>query len=183
MIGFGQVKNTAVLPGETVVKVVVFFTDGYANVFETNFDCRAAAINLGQGDPPFVGLTSSGGPWATEFMEPSGGPDPSCSDTTFPSLTGSNLAIDPATQNVWYEAQRHALSVANQIRSANILIYSIGLGIGGNQDFLKNIANDPTAPLYNPNQISGEAVFAPDVTQLQAVFDTIANKILLRLAK
>jgi secreted protein with Ig-like and vWFA domain len=72
----------------------------------------------------------------------------------------------------------HALSVANQIRSAYILIYSIGVGNGLNQDFLRNIANDPSGSMYNANQISGEAVFAPDASQLQAVFDTIAAKVL-----
>ena len=183
MIGFNQVNNTPVAAGETVVKVIVFFTDGYANVFETNFACRVAAINLGQGDPPFGGATTCCGSWGTEFMDPSGGSDPACADTTFPSITGGTKTISSGNQNIWYEAQAHALAVANQIRDAKILIYSIGLGGGLNQDFLKNIANDPTGSTYDKTQISGEAVFAPDASQLQAVFDTIANKILLRLTK
>jgi secreted protein with Ig-like and vWFA domain len=52
------------------------------------------------------------------------------------------------------------------------------LGAGLNQDFLRNIANDPAGSLYNINQISGEAVFAPDASQLQAVFQSIATKVL-----
>jgi Flp pilus assembly protein TadG len=183
MIGYDLVNNTPVAPGEIVVKVVVFFTDGYANVFETNFACRAAAINLGQGDPPFGQPTSSGGPWATEFMDPAGGPDPVCSDTTFKSIDNTIKAIDPATQNVWYESQAHALSVAAQMRASKILVYSIGLGGGLNQDFLRNIANDPTGSAYDSTQIAGEAVFAPTPAQLQAVFSQIATKILLRLSK
>ncbi len=183
MIGFGQVNNTAGSTGETVVKVVIFFTDGFANTFETNFNCRTAPIILGQGDPTFNGTTTAGAPWSTEFIDPAGGPDPSCSDTTFKSIDGTTKAIDPNTQNVWTEGQLHALSVANQIRSANILVYSIGVGTDPNQDFLKNIANDPTGSLYNPNQIAGEAEFAGTASQLQAVFDQIATKILLRLTK
>jgi hypothetical protein len=172
MIGFNQVKNAPVPPGQTAVKVIVFFTDGYANTFQTNFNCSTTPLNLGQDDPNF------GGPWSYEFMDPAGGSDPPCSSTTFPSIDGSTKTISSLNQNVWNEGQLHALSVANQIRSANILIYSIGVGNGLNQDFLRNIANDPAGSMYNANQISGEAVFAPGPSQLQAVFDTIASKLL-----
>jgi len=177
MIGFNQVNNTPVLTGQTAVKVIVFFTDGYANTFQTNLSCRAAPINLGQSDPPIGGPASCCPPWSYEFLDPAGGSDPSCNSTTFPSLDGSTKTISQNNQNIWYEGQLHALSVANQIRSANILIYSIGVGTGLNQDFLRNIANDPAGSAYNANQISGEAVFAPDASQLQAVFDMIATKL------
>ncbi len=183
MIGFNLVNNTPVTTGEKVVKVIVFFTDGFANTFETNLSCRTAPINLGQSDPPFGGSFTAGAPWSYEFIDPSGGSDPSCSDTTFPSIAGGNLTISQNNQNIWNEGQRHALAVANQIRGANILIYSIGLGGGLNQDFLRNIANDPAGSLYNTNQISGEAEFAPDASQLAAIFNQIATKILLRLTK
>src|ERR1017187_8243034 len=184
MIGFNQVDATVPAPLETVVKVVIFFTDGFANTFQTNFACSAIPLNLGQSDPTFGGLPTSGSPWSFSFMDPTTGNDVSCSDTTFRSITnGATMTISQNNQNVWNEGQLHALSVANQIRSKNILIYSIGLGGALNQDFLKNIANDPTGSAYTTNQISGEAVFAPDASQLQAVFDTIANKILLRLTK
>ena len=183
MIGFNLVNNTPVTTGETVVKVVIFFTDGFANTFETNFACRVAPINLGQSDPPFGGSFSAGAPWFTEFMDPAGGSDPSCSDTTFKSIDGTTKTISANNQNVWNEGQLHALSVANQIRTAGILIYSIGLGGGLNQDFLRNIANDPAGSAYNTNQISGEAEFAPDASQLTAIFNQIATKILLRLTK
>jgi Flp pilus assembly protein TadG len=189
MLGFNQVNATVPSAGEIVIKVVIFFTDGFANVFQTNFACRVASINLGQDDPPFGGSTSCCGTWNTEFMDPAtacaSGTDPTCSDTTFPSLDPLQpiKTIASNNQNVWTEGQLHALSVAKQIRLANILVYSIGLGSGLNQDFLKNIANDPTGSAYDNTQISGEADFAPDASQLKAVFDTIANKILLRLSK
>jgi secreted protein with Ig-like and vWFA domain len=116
-------------------------------------------------------------------MDPAGGSDPSCSDTTFKSIDGTTKTISANNQNVWNEGQLHALSVANQIRTAGILVYSIGLGGGLNQDFLRNIANDPAGSLYVTNQISGEAEFAPDASQLTAIFNQIATKILLRLTK
>jgi hypothetical protein len=177
-IGFNQVNNTPVPPGESVVKVIVFFTDGYANTFQTNFSCSATPINLGQGDPPIGGSTNAGAPWSFNFMDPTAGNNISCSSTTFPSLDGTIKTISQNNQNIWNEAHLHALSVANQIRSANILIYSIGLGAGPDPDFLRNIANDPAGSAYNPSQISGEAVFAPDASHLQAVFDQIAAKVL-----
>ena len=184
MIGFNQVNGTVPSSLETVVKVVIFFTDGFANTFQTNFACSATPLNLGQGDPPFGGLYTAGAPWGFNFMDPTTGNNVACSDTTFKSIfDGSTKTISQNNQNIWNEGQLHALSVADQIRTAGILVYSIGLGGGLNQDFLKNIANDPTGSAYTTNQISGEAAFAPDASQLQAIFDTIANKILLRLTK
>ena len=177
-IGFSLVNNTAVPTNGSVVRVIVFFTDGYANTFQTNLSCRAAPINLGQGDPPFGGSTSCCPPWDFEFLDPAGGSDPSCNSTTFPSIDGTTKTISANNQNVWNEGHLHALNVANQIRSANILIYSIGVGTGLNQDFLRNIANDPAGSVYNPSQISGEALFASDASQLQAVFNMIATKVL-----
>jgi hypothetical protein len=177
-LGFAQVNNTFVPPGQNAVKVIVFFTDGFANTFQTNFSCRVAPLNLGQSDPFIGSSTSCCPPWSYEFLDPAGGSDPSCNSTTFPSLDGTIKTISQNNQNVWNEGHLHALSVANQIRSANIVIYSIGLGGGFDPDFLRNIANDPAGSLYNPNQISGEAVFAPDASQLQAVFQSIATKVL-----
>jgi hypothetical protein len=177
-IGFAQVNNTVVRAGESAVKAIIFFTDGYANTFQTNFNCSVTPLNLGQSDPPIGGATNAGAPWSFQFIDPTGGSSGACGDTTFLSIDGSTKTISQNNQNVWNEGQLHALSVANQIRSANIVIYSIGLGAGLNQDFLRNIANDPAGSAYNPSQVSGEAVLAPDAGQLQAVFDMIATKLL-----
>ncbi len=65
----------------------------------------------------------------------------------------------------------------------NITIYSIGLGDKINQAYLQDIANDPDAATYNSSQPQGEAVFAPSASQLDAVFQTIASKVLLRLSQ
>ena len=66
----------------------------------------------------------------------------------------------------------------------NITIYSIGLGDKINEPYLQDIANDPAnAATYDPSQPRGQAVFAPDASQLDAVFQTIASKVLLRLSQ
>jgi len=63
-----------------------------------------------------------------------------------------------------------------------ITVYSIGLGDKINEAYLQDIANDPAAPTYDSSQPQGEAVFAPTSSQLDALFETIASKILLRLS-
>jgi hypothetical protein len=75
--------------------------------------------------------------------------------------------------------------LANLMRNStnNITIYSIGLGNKINEQYLQEIANDPNSPTYDSSQPQGEAVFAPTATDLQAAYETIASKILLRLAK
>ena len=180
--GFGQVKGAPV-PAGTVIKVVIFFTDGYANTFQDVFGCSPNPLNLGQGDPPFGGPTTCCGSWGFSFMNPVGGADTACSSTTFVSIDGTTKTIGSNNQNIWNEGQLRALDTATKIRAAKIIIYSIGLGGGLNQNFLRNIANDPAGNAFDPNQTQGEAVFAPDNSQLQAVFDQIAGKILLRLTK
>ncbi len=76
-------------------------------------------------------------------------------------------------------------TLATTMRTATnpVTIYSIGLGNTINEAYLQDIANDPSAPTYNSAQPQGEAVFAPSATQLDAVFQTIASKVLLRLSQ
>jgi len=80
------------------------------------------------------------------------------------------------------------IQVAKSMESQNIYVYSIGLGTAiTNQpvaeDFLRQVANDPASSTFNPNVPIGEAVFAPNSSQLTQVFQTIASKILLRLTQ
>ncbi len=85
--------------------------------------------------------------------------------------------------NVATEADYRTVQLADSMRAQNIVVYSIGLGSGINQSFLQQVANDPAASTYDSSQPSGEAVFAPDGSQLVAVFQVIAAKILLRLTQ
>lgn len=174
-IAFSQDQTAPVLPGKRAVKAVVFFTDGYANTLQDTFSCSPAPLNLGQDDP--WGKTN--GPWLCNFIDPATGSYVySCSDDTFLSIDGTTKTISEDNQNVWMEGQLRALATANQIRTANIVIFSIGLGSLINQDLLKQIANDPSSSHFDPSQPAGAAVFAPTPADLQAVFQQIASKVL-----
>ena len=198
-IGLQQIQSVAVNPGENVLRVIVFFTDGFANTFQSTFG-SCGTLNLGQ-DDPFNSSCSPG--QCFQFMNPSDGSGASCSATTFTSIggtvghdDGTEIIVSPGTQetissgnqNVWNEGQLRVLATANTARSTNIVIYCIGLGNDPttiNQTLLMQIANsnDPSNPTFNSSQPVGEAVFAATAADLQSVFDQIASKILLRLTK
>ena len=57
-------------------------------------------------------------------------------------------------------------------------MYSVGVGTGVNLIFLQQVANDPGTPGYVPTPYDGEAVIANDPSQLNAVFQLIATKIM-----
>lgn len=85
--------------------------------------------------------------------------------------------------NVTAEAEFRSVQIANAMRANGIIVYSIGLGNNINQDFLRQVANDPTVPGYVATDYDGEAVFAPTAAQLGQVFQQIADKILLRITR
>ena len=100
----------------------------------------------------------------------------------FPSQqTGTNQSITQA--NVANEAEYRAVQVALSMQNQGIYVYAIGLGDLVNQQFLQEVANDPSSPTFNANLPEGEAIFAPTAAQLQGVFQVIASKILLRLSQ
>lgn len=179
-LGLSQIENAPGVTDPSVIKVLVFFTDGFANTFQTTFSCSGQPLNLGQSDP-FGNPVN--GPWDFSFMDPNSGNTVTCDSSTFLSIDGTTKTISANNQNIWQEGQLRALNTANQIRTANITIFSIGLGSQLNQDFLKEIANDPSSTTFNPNQPAGEALFAPTPDDLQGVFQQLASKILLRLTK
>jgi hypothetical protein len=88
-------------------------------------------------------------------------------------------------ENVSADAKFRAIQVANQMRDAGIIVYSIGMGTVDPDflSFLQQVANDPNAPGYVATSFDGQAVVANDVSQLGTVFQQIASKILLRLTK
>jgi len=69
------------------------------------------------------------------------------------------------------------------MRSQGIVVYSIGLGDKISEAFLQQVANDPASSTFNPNEPVGQAVFAPTASDLNAVFQSIASEILLRLSQ
>ena len=85
------------------------------------------------------------------------------------------------SEDATYRTEQLASVMRNSTN--NITIYSIGLGDKINEAYLLDLANDPAAATYNSSQPQGEAIFAPDASQLNAVFQTIASKVLLRLSQ
>lgn len=174
------VQNNSVvpLPGQSLVKVVVFFTDGLANIFQDTLNCSVPTTwNIGGSDSgntvEFFNPTT-GMPICSLF---NGGAPPCCSGTSqFQSAIDGTLKSFVRT-NTTAEAQYRTLQVAAQMRAAHTYVYAIGLGIGVDSIFLQEVANDPSSPTFNPAQPVGAAVIASSATDLQAVFQQIAAKI------
>ena len=175
-----QINSVAVAPGANVVKVAVFFTDGWANTVQNNLICPpSTSLNFGGCSPPESAVGWCSG---VSFMDPVTGNSRNCGASSFPSqLTGTNQPLTQA--NIANDAMYRAVQVANSMRGQNIVIYSIGLGDKISQAFLQQIANDPASSTFNANLPVGQAVFAPTAADLQTVFQTIASEILLRLSQ
>ena len=177
----GQAQVNAVTnPGPNAIKVVVFFTDGWANTNEDTLACPPATLlNYGGCSPveQQVGWCSG-----VSFLNPRSGSQTSCGAGYFPSqLAGKSV---PLTQtNICDDAIFRTENVSNTMRLQNMTVYSIGLGDKINQTYLLEVANDPSSPTYNPNEPVGEAAFAPTAGDLESVFQTIASKIILRLTQ
>lgn len=184
--GLNQITSVSVPAGEDVVEVAVFFTDGWANTVQNTLNCPSSQLlNFGGCAPPEsqVGWCSNP-PTNIFWMNPTTGDTLSnndCNATQFPSAQYGNEALTQL--NVSNDAEYRAVQVANAMRAQNITVYSIGLGDKISEPFLDQIANDSNSTTFDPSQPQGEAVFAPDSTQLKAVFTTIAQDVLLRLSK
>jgi hypothetical protein len=205
-LAIAQTQEASVAPvlGSYTVQVVVFFTDGYANTIQQSFSCPAkTTYNFGgnapienpdivffdptgktefcyQGDPPGISIgtplssaipISPGGcpcNWKGGFNATEFGPN------TYESFTRANITA---------EAQWEAVNTANAMRGTGVVVYSIGLGNLINEQFLQQVANDPASPTFDASQPVGEAIFAPDASQLHEVFQQLAAKIILRLTQ
>ena len=176
------IENNFTIPtGQSAVKIVVFCTDGLANVIQDTFDCPpSTTYNYG-------GKDSCGGDGVHFFDPITGDKLPLCEVSVDGGIPPCCEGAGPFTCNgVTTESQVRAVQVASQMRDAGIIVYSIGVGSGVNLSFLQQIANDPAlagTPGYAPTTHDGEAVVANDVSTLSTVFQQIASKILLRLAK
>jgi Flp pilus assembly protein TadG len=184
----GETQITGVPnPGTNAVKVAVFFTDGWANTNQDNLKCSSSgttSVNYGGCSPVEAAVGWCSG---ISYMNPSSGNSTSCSATTFPDqLLSANEPLNQGTTSETYlcnDAMYRAEQLADTMRSQGITIYSIGLGDKINQSYLQQIANDPASPTYDSSQPVGEAAFAPTSDDLNAVFQTIASKIILRLTQ
>jgi len=177
-----QNNTVTIIPGQSVVKVIVFFTDGMANTFNYVFNCGTR--NIDYNDDLYDPTTGN-------FAD---------SDCTIPTLLSSispstgvltaNAVNTSSCDAMHNEAENRAERIAWLARSQGNTIYCIGLGFPGtpgecngdfpvlNPTFLKDIANTPDSETYDPAQPSGLFVIATDAAQLQAVFQTIAQQLL-----
>ncbi len=178
--GQSQINGVAVAAGANVVKVAVFFTDGWANTVQNTLNCPPSTLlNFGGCAPPEAAVGWCSG---ISFMDPTNGNTRSCGATSFPSqMTGGSVSLTQT--NIANDAMYRAVQVANSMRAQGIAIYSIGLGDKISQAFLQQVANDPASSTFDPNEPVGQAVFAATAADLQGVFQTIASEILLRLSQ
>jgi Mg-chelatase subunit ChlD len=191
--GYDQILTKPLTPGS--VRIVVFFTDGWANTINDELSCSGSlsdkeSVNFGGCAPleAAVGWCRSPGfPGRgfsqVFFIDPQSGRMTFCrSAFTFPAQRppGGNLPLTMI--NVTNEATYRTEKLAETMRANRVTIYSIGLGDKINEPSLRIIANDPAAASYNPNQPQGAAVFAPGAAQLDQVFQDLASKIQSRLS-
>lgn len=203
--GQTQIESIPVPAGQNVIKVAVFFTDGWPNIVEDKLKCSSSSSTLT--DVMYCGCDTGDislglcGNTPVQFFNPSSCSSSNdtcstttCKATTFPDQqTGVAEELNDVTwcgagSTKASDAMYRAIQVANNMHANKTYVYSIGMGtaITGQpiaQDFLRQVANDPSSSTFNPNQPIGEAVFASDSTELTQVFQTIASKILLRLSK
>ena len=108
-----------------------------------------------------------------------------------PGVTQFKSAINGSMKdffrtNVTADAEWRSIQVADEMRADHIVVYSIGVGTGINQTFLKMIANDPSlagTPGYVGTSYDGISIVANTGADLPAVFEKIADAILKRLSK
>ena len=181
-----QNNSVVVPPGQNTLKVVVFFTDGMANVIQQTLGC-GQTFNFGGYDPPATGVaffnpdapaTQTGQAYPLCVSMDYG--TPSCCPGTTQFFSRQNDTFEPFTQaSVAAESRYQSIDFANQIRAQGMYVFSIGLGGSGvDLSFLQQVANDPNSPTLDPSQPVGQAVIANDPTQLQSVFQQIASEIL-----
>lgn len=173
-------------------KVVVYFTDGWANIVQQSLNCggNATTLNFGGYDGNVKNVDFFAPATGNTNCSLTNGGTPSCCSgvSRFQSLADNKLETF-VRANVTNEALYEAVQTANTMRNQNITVYAIGLGTDINQGFLQQIANDPKSPTYDSTKPQGLALFVPDcpsaacTSDLNTAFQTIASTILLRLTK
>lgn len=208
-LSLAQLQNdgVAVQPGQNIVKVVVYFTDGLMNTIQDNFACPSTTlINYGghdSGSQVDIFDPLSGTDWG-HYTSGTGLPYDSKGDicktasrqivATFPSQqTGTQQSLTQS--NVTAEAKYRAIKTAIAMRTETPIptfIFTIGVGSGissSTQAFLAQLANDPSYSTYISGQPAGLFFYIPNcpsttcTTAVQKAFQTIAAKVMLRLTQ
>lgn len=204
-----QINTIAVVSGQNLVRVAVYFTDGKTNTLQDTFSCPASKlINFG-------GHDSDNG---VDVLDPTSGTDWGTIATsgTYKGVllygnslyckNGSNYVTTFYSQQykvqegftadkVTPESEYRALQTGGVMNAETpgTYIYTIGLGNAVNATFLTDLANDPASSKYNANLPAGQYFPVPDCSssttqakctqELQTAFQTIAAKVLLRLTQ
>ncbi len=188
-----QENSVSVAAGQNVVRVVVFFTDGLANMIQQTLQCPPATLwNFGGYDQagsgaaffsPTAPVTQSGQNNASCTVPDNG--TPSCCHNTSRFMAYQYGTLERfTTANITAESKYECIQIANVLRANNVTVYCIGLG-GSSVDmsFLAQVANAPNSITFNSAQPVGDALYAPTPAQLNTLFQQIASEILLRLTQ
>ncbi len=187
-------------------KVVVFFTDGWAN---SNYDvlntqpggggCPAIPVYYGGCAWPEAQVGWCSGPGGAPYIDvwdsnanTVRGCAPSAFPTHMPGNPGTLNSNQDGETNVPNEAMYRAMKWANAMRAQGVIVYAVGLGDKISQPFLQQMANDPNGTSfesfsYNANAPQGIAAFAVDCpgpncsSELNQAFQNIATDILLKI--
>ena len=212
-LGETQITGGPAAAVPNAFRVVVFFTDGWANTNNDTLSC--GTVNYG--GCSYIEATkvipsgdgNSGCPgnvWCCGigFMDPSSGNSVGCGSGTFPIQQprqpgNANLIVPNAgtplgaaafgngQYDIPVEATWRTEQRASTMRTEsgdNITIYAIGMGDVINTAYLQNLANvDATGAAINPNQTLGAYEVASDASGLPAAFAAVEQNIVLRLAQ
>jgi Flp pilus assembly protein TadG len=194
-----QSQSVPVAPGDNVVRVTVFFTDGRANSIQDTLGCLTPTLkDFGGHDDniPYTGYyvwdptIPEGSQQSTRpcgaggFLHnpvPDNAPPTNCGCTNTQFRSNLNRgALENLTQaNITAEAEFRSEQVADAMRANNTIVYAIGLGSDINIDFLEQIANVDGSRSGQ----RGLALIAPTAADIASTFQRVANDILLRLTK
>ena len=161
-----QLNGFAIPPGQNAIKVVVFFTDGMANMIQNNFTCPGTTNQawnfggwleaydpVGFWDPNTTNTCFSeecpqyANESGVSFSDPltcgtvncggDGGIPTFCPGaTTFPSITGTNEPIN--APKIVLESQARCIQIAGQMRTNGMYVYCVGLASSMSADAQPN---------------------------------------------
>lgn len=195
--------------GERSVKVVVFFTDGRPTAFRGVLGPAGppdggSALGPFESSGPGAGSLPADDRIMAVFVVQRNCSGVGCVRGYFddPESLGTDRIANPdgcaSVTNCWGrwteptvrdKARRAGLEVANAVREEGVHLYTIGLGdptaddplLVPDLDYLRELANEDG--VTDPDQPRGKSYFAPSATELRAVFDQVAQDLLVRLAQ
>ncbi len=182
VLALTQNNSVAIPPGQSVFKIVVYITDGEANIVQQTLDC-GVTLNFGGYDLyPFVSFWD---PATPENSPDQGSPSCTIEDNStlfcFGCVANQFLSSYEGDSSVWFtranvsdEAGYEAIQTANQLRYQGVYVFAVGLGQAADTNFLLQVANDPSSPTFNPSQPVGAMLIANPPSNLDAVLRQIA---------